>query len=775
MRVNSCFQLDGRDWKIRFSFPGEAADYRKWWRPEVDTSGSDWIPAEVPGHVQDDLLEAGLIPDWRVDANSRAGEWASQREWTYAKDFPADPAWRGRRIILRFEGIDYSANVWLNGTWLGRHEGMMIPAEFAVSSHIRFDGLNRLCVIVDKAPDEVPQVGRTSAVRTWKSRFAYGWDFCVTLAPVGIFDSVMLLISGPVRLHDVWIKPRILSAPERAEVDVALTLDTDSPHEIGVEVLIHEAEGRLVASWKGNAQAVPKGAPFQQTLAVPSPRLWWPNGYGGQPLYRLTARILNGSDVWDERRLTFGIRAIKMVPNEGAPSDALPYTLEVNGRRVFIKGWNWVPQSQLYGRTASARYERLLTLARDARCNLLRVWGGGLLEKEVFYDLCDRYGIMIWQEFTQSSSGIDNEPPVSDSYLDLTDRHARAMIPRRRHHPSLAIWCGGNELYNDLDRTPLSCSHPVIALLKERVAELDPGRIFLPTSASGPVENASTDKAGSLHDVHGPWYYMGVKDHYTFYNTIDPLLHSEFGCAGASNLKTIQRYVSAKWQWPPDATNTMWQHRGSWWLHRGLVDKLFGEVDRLDQYVAASQFLQAEGLRYAIESHQRRKWRCSGAMPWQFNEPFPNLSCTNAVDYDLNPKLAYYAVKKACEPLHPSAKYESLSWHDQAVFSAELHVDNPAPHDLMVTLTAEMLDLNRQTLRSEQFNASIGADANVKVAGISWSFPPAMADIFFLRLAAEAESLRSVNIYCFSRATEPVFRDIRKSLSDISSFVFPRG
>ena len=222
-------------------------------------------------------------------------------------------------------------------------------------------------------------------------------------------------------------------------------------------------------------------------LEVVDPRLWWPNGYGEQPLSMIRTRVLfaEKSDVSDVRETTFGIRHIAFVANESATPDARPYTLVVNGQKMFINGWNWVPIDVMYGVERPAKLDRLLHLAQIAHVNLLRVWGGGLIEKESFYDTCDRLGILIWQEFILSSSGIDNYPADDPAYIALLNREAEQIVPRKRNHPSLAIWCGGNDLQGDVDQ-PLTEENPVLAALQKIVAHLDPDRYWLPTSPAAP-------------------------------------------------------------------------------------------------------------------------------------------------------------------------------------------------------------------------------------------------------------------------------------------------
>ncbi len=215
-------------------------------------------------------------------------------------------------------------------------------------------------------------------------------------------------------------------------------------------------------------------------------------------------------DISDVLTVNFGIRQISLAPNESADPAALPYTFMVNGRKIYAKGWNWVPMDVMYSVPRPEKLERLLTLAKRAHVNLLRVWGGGLIETEEFYEQCDRLGIMVWQEFIQSSSGIDNIPSTSADYVQAITEAAEQIIPRKRNHPSLAIWCGGNELTGGAEQ-PLDDSHPVLAGLKSVVKRLDPDRLWLPTSPSGRAFSNSLEMIAmdpsALHDVHGPWEY----------------------------------------------------------------------------------------------------------------------------------------------------------------------------------------------------------------------------------------------------------------------------
>lgn len=746
----SVFSLDGPDWRLLPLMPSEW-EWRKVWENPTALTPALWMPAQVPGTVQEDAVDAGLIPDPNEGFSSRACEWTSERDWVYVREFPSPALPPGARARLCFEGVDYCCHVYLGGLHLGDHEGMYDAFEFDVTDALAAEGANRLVVVVEHAPREVGQIGRTSEVKLWKARFAYDWDWCTRLVPLGIYDSVRLEVTGPAHLAEVQVETGLTPDYSAAEVccTVRLAGDTARATTVRAEVAL---EGTPLASAEVAAEA------GLATLSLPlaAPRLWWPNGYGAQPLYEACVSLLDArGELLDERAVRFGVRRVRALANDGAPAGALPYVLEVNGQRVFLKGWNWAPVSQLYGRTPRERYERWLALARDAHCNLLRVWGGGLLEKRDFYELCDSYGIMVWQEFIQSSSGLDNRPSTSPEYLAYIREQAERMVPRRRNHPSLVLWCGGNELMHD-DWRPLDDSQPALAVLKDCVRRLDPGRLWLPTSGSGPVANASLDQAGNMHDVHGPWLYQGPEAHYRLYNGIDPLLHAEFGVEGAANLPSMRRCNPPEQLWPPDDTNPLWLHRGSWWLQRPMLESIFGPLEDLETYVRASQFLQAEGLRYAIEANRRRKWHCAGTSPWQFNESWPNLSCTNVVDFFGQPRPAYWWCRNAYEPLHVSARYDKLGWEVGEEFGADLWVNNSAG-DAEGAVAWHVVDLRGNTLIQGGAEYRAAAGSAVACGRATWTVDDLPDGIFILALAALAGDGRSsANEYLFSTRPQPV-------------------
>ncbi len=753
-------KLDGNTWQLIYLMPSEWVWRSVWkedWDPQAAPAAGQWMPAIVPGDVISDALDARLIDSPYVDMQSRQAEWLSERDWVYRRTFELPADMRGRHTRLCFDGVDFTCHVYLNGEFLGKHEGMFTHFDFDISEHVRADMPNTLTVVVEHMPpvESVQgQIGWSSEARLWKSRFAYNWDWCTRLVPLGIWQSVYLTATAEDYLQDVWVRTHIQG--ENATVDVQAQIRSAVPveHTTTTRCRLYSPAGDLLADSDGVAASVYGGNGTASIhLDVAEPQLWYPNGIGEQTLYTVQVEVLSpAQEISDSRNIRFGIRTIRAVPNAGAPADALPYTLEINGRMMFVKGWNWAPVDNLYGRLQPERYERLLQLARHAHCNLLRVWGGGLLEREQFYDLCDKYGILIWQEFHQSSSGINNRPPEDNAYLDYIEKQARQMIPLRRNHPALAIWCGGNELMDDR-HTPLSDAHPALAKLKQAVNELDPGRLWLPTSSSGPVEagDIKLKGTGKMHDVHGSWQYQGPEEQYRFYNNIDALYHSEFGVEGAANLITIRRFISPHYQWPPDGTNPAWVHHGSWWLHRDKLERMFGPLETLETFVRASQWMQAEGLRYAIEANRRRKWQCSGVSPWQLNEAFPNAACTNAVDYIGLTKPAYWWVRRAYEPVHISAQYDRVVWETGSRFSAEIWCHNSLSRLAGAHWEARLCDLNGETIAHTGGAADLSGNASLHLGSLSHQLGELHAHyLLWLSLYSSDNTLLSRNEYLFA-------------------------
>ncbi len=739
-------------WVVR-PFPTEEAAVVAATRPGVlDEPG--WVPARVPGSVVDDLRRAGAIPDPYVDTNSRDAEWAADRAWLYATRLSATPSEEAQagRLHLRFDGLDFGGVVALDGAVIGRHASMYRPLELDVTRALRRargdDGANPpqpgavLGVVIPPAPVSEPQLGRTSAVRVHKPRMTYGWDFCPRLVHQGIWQDAWLVATGGARLLEVAVRTRPVDGTngdgtsgrgtERSRTDgrdswvVEVGVDVErtgaEDADLALQVGLRDGDDLIAAA----SVAVPARATHVAVrLDVPAPRRWWPNGLGEAVVHALDVVLRQAAQVSDRRSLPIGFRTVELHPNAGAPRGARPYTFVVNGRPTFARGWNWVPPDLAYGVPRPDRLAHLLRRARDAGVDVLRVWGGGPIESEAFYDACDRLGILVWQEFSLSSSGFDSTPSDDPAFLEALEADARAVVAARRHHPSLAVWCGGNELEDavgPLDET----RSPALSMLRAVVEDLDPGRPWLPTSPWGPrfanrLDVIAADPDG-LHDVHGPWEHQGLRDQQRLYDAGTALLSSEFGVEGMANRRTLEATIGADRRWPPTRRNDVYRHRGDWWINEPLVQSAFGgRLETLDSIRRASQWLQAEGLRYAVEANRRRWPRTSGTIPWQLDEPFPNAWCTSAIDHRGDPKAAYYAVADAYRRLAICASYATTAWGGEDALRATVHAwrsdADPREQPLRGRASGRIVELDGRVAAEASWDVALPADGRAVAVG----------------------------------------------------------
>jgi len=544
---------------------------------------------------------------------------------------------------LVFEGLDYLAEVFINGVSYGEHENMFTPMRIDIS-HIESEKI-KITVLFKGAGIELGQNGKTSETRTQKSRFGYKWDFGTRLVNIGIWQGVYIEYTNGARLTEAKITTDTLEGS--GIINASFWFEGEEQKNL--KLSLTDPDGKEAYSTE-----IPFASSVNHSIKVDTPMLWYPNGAGKQPLYTLV--LTCGEDKYEYR---VGIKKLRYLKNPGSPKDALTYTIEINGIPIYIKGNNKVPLDHLYGNISYEDYEWCVRAMVNENVNLVRVWGGGIIETESFYDLCDKYGILVWQDFIQSSSGIDHIPSKHKDFLEKLSDAATRAIKTKRNHTSLVIWTGGNELTH-ADCKPATYEDANIAMLKALVERNDPEHLFLPTTPSGPVYTTIFTSEHN-HDVHSPWEYY-PETHYKNYNMLKLLLHSEFGISSMSD--SIPLFMK-KNEPDSDKYNTN-NHHGEYWWHSYRRDKsIYGEFERIEDYIPYSQWTQAEGLRYVIETERRMAPYASGSMIWQVNEPWPNCDCTNLIDYFGRPKMAYYWVKKAFSDCQVSLKYDSISPEDK--------------------------------------------------------------------------------------------------------------
>jgi len=716
---------------------------------------TDWIDATVPGGVHKDLLNAGLIEDPYYEMNSLKCEWVENRWWMYRTIFTMDNSFIGKNLSLIFKGIDYKAHIYLNKEKLGTHENMFTPAEFDVTKKVKFGTDNELVVLLENVPSEMSQTGYTSQTKTQKSRFSYKWDFGTRMVNIGLWDDVLIRVTGKFRLDNTFVS---------GTVDQSLGIISVSTDIRGIPN--EKCRVRVSVDYNDlNITCLEREILFKEDvfllkedLEISNPLLWYPNGTGEQPLYKVKIQVLCGDEESDQCEFYTGIRKLEYRKNEGSTEDSLPYTIVVNGKPVYIKGVNLVPFDLLYGNITREIYDYYVFLLKNANINLVRIWGGGLIEKEYFYHLCDVNGIMVWQEFIQSSSGIENVPSTDAKFLELLKSTAEHAVKTKRNHVCHTVWSGGNEL-RDEDGKPITYENLNIGMLKDIVEKYDPGKLFLPSSASGPNEFLDIEQLGKNHDVHGNWKYGGVEEHYRIFNRSDSLLHSEFGVDGCSSFQSLKKFLGEKNLVLTDVKNNLvWRHHGEWWDTLGRDIEIFGQFSSLEQFIKASQFIQAEGIRYALEANRRRKFKNSGSIVWQFNEPWPNAYCTSLVEYYGYPKMAYYWLRTAYSPVHASLSYDRLYYKPGDRFKGGIYAHNSLDAT-DVCIYYEILDAAGRAFEKDEIYIKIRADSAQLIKELQFTVPEFMRGVFFIRLKVTDFSgeVLSENLYIFTQQEKEVF------------------
>ncbi len=610
--------------------------------PSAEIQG---IPVKVPGSVQKSLREAGLLPDWNVGLNHRLCEWVENRHWIYETVIPR--AWLddARTIRLVCESLDYSGWIVVNGDIAGDFVGSHIPHVFDITERVDRNADNVLRIVFDLPPRWLGQFGFTSKMREWKPRFNYTWDWVPRLVQIGI--------AGPVRLEITdgreWKRLRISTDVQDGAGVLKITGEIGEPSGLVVDVCVRGLD-RIIAERTADAIQFSREGLVFKNLDID---LWWPNLEGDQPLYNVECRLKDGTGLEHDfvaRRV--GFRSIEWKQCENSPEGADPWICVVNQKPVFLQGVNWTPILPNWADVQETDYRQRLELYRDLGVNCLRVWGGAFLERECFYNICDELGLMVWQEFPLSSSGIDNAPPEDEKSVAEMAEIARSYIDRRAHHACLILWSGGNELEVLGERgKPVDASHPMIKKLADVCTELDPSRRFVSTSPSGPSSHVDPAKIGSgVHwDVHGPWKAVGDLDQEwsDYWARNDALFCSEMGHPSASPTKLIQEYAGEFDPMPANYTNPLWRRTSTWWIEWDeFVREKGRKPNSLAEYVEWSQARQAKALSIAVNSLKNRFPKCGGSLIWMGHDCFPCTANTSIVDFEGKPKPAALALSE---------------------------------------------------------------------------------------------------------------------------------
>jgi beta-mannosidase len=661
--------LDG-EWRLEGFEKGEGQS-RRVFDPAFDDSS--WRTVRVPGTVHVQVLAPG---EWfRPEA-----AWVSRKEWWYRRSFRAPEGWGEARTFLAFAATDYHADVWLNGEWIGRHEGYVDPWEIELRDRLRRDGDNVLVVRV-----------WTPVHYYWKHRpytvkGSYG---AVDQKPddvtaVGITGPVALRASGPVRIEDLLVRPQ-LDPDGSADVEVTVRLDRAPPEEAQVELLLEPRT--FEGGERARAEAVlrrghaPDGRTASYRFRLAKPRLWWTWDHGRPDLYTLQARVLVAGRVSDQRRQAVGLRTIEKVG----------WVFYLNGRRLFVRGTNAYYLELFLSEMTREKYERDLRLVRGMNVNMLRLHCH--FANRPLYELADEIGILVWQDFLEA--WYPHDRAFAQRAASLYDPLVRMV----REHPSIALWAASDE--EDLENYRVLTKH-----LAPRPFDLDPER--------RPVHR-STGRYGDAHVYEG-WYGGTIWD----YTRTEERFISELGATALPSVESLRRFLPDAW---PIAN-----HRERWVFHKLQVAEAMAawgspEGQTLEEYVPRTQAYVALLHQLAIERMRRRKYDAGGILHFHAIDFWPSVTMA-AVDYYRVPTRSYAAVRRAFQMVLPSLAFDRDRWAHGEVVRCGLWVVNDHWHALPgSTVRWRFVDARGRTLARGQRRVDVPADSSRQLEDLSF-VPP---------------------------------------------------
>lgn len=632
-----------------------AADFSRYDSPVV--------AARVPGDWPLDYVRAGLLEDPYFGDNYLKLRDYENSHVFYAVRFEFDGA-PDENTFLKFEGIDTVADVYLNGAMIGHAENMYIPHEFRAVGLKK--GENELLVHILPAVLEArkyPIAAQNSILKynyeslvIRKATHMFGWDICPRIVSAGLWREVKVVQKKVERIEDVFLWVDGIADGKAvcvATFDVEIGRRPVKPYEVRLEGVCGKSRFSVSQKlWYIHGR---------MKFEIENPALWWPRGYGEANQYAITATLLKDGEIVDAISFRQGLRTVELKYDQYIAGDAeAEFCFIINGRRVYVKGTNWVPADAFHSNDA-ARIPKILELVKDVGCNAMRVWGGGVYESDEFYDWCDANGIMIWQDFMMACGVY----PHTERMKDQLREEATVQVRRLRRHASICLWAGDNECdcsyyFNAAGR--LDPSENV--LTREVIAGVlraeDLSRPYLPSSPYISKESFAAGHAMETPEQHlwGPRDYF--KGH--FYHDHNATFASEMGYHGCNSPESIRRFIPEDALWP-ETDNGMWKYHcaspeteDSPYTYRiplmsGQIRNVFDRApENLEEYARMSQICQAEAKKYFVESFRSHKGVRTGLIWWNIMDCWPQFSDA-VVDYYFVKKLAYFFIRRSQQPL----------------------------------------------------------------------------------------------------------------------------
>ncbi len=671
---------------------------------------NNWYPAKVPGNIYSDLIDNKLIEDPFIGENEKKVQWVSDSTWLYTTSFKASPEILNKEnITLNFEGLDTYASVLLNDHPListnNAFRTYNIPIKNWIKEKntlkIRFDPTK---IHEQKAKQQLDYtLPEGNRVFTRKAQFQYGWDWGPVLNTSGIWKKVYLKAWDHTSIDNVYLKKERYSE-DQARFIAVVTLTSPPTKTIKIQVETDQKVFHLETS-KGKSKHQ-----FEIPVVIEHPTFWWPHNMGNPHLYDVKISLFNNNKLIDKTSLKHGIRNISLITDKDSIGQS--FYFNVNGVAVYMKGANYIPQHSLQNKVFKKDYEELLEDVVNANMNMLRVWGGGIYEHDIFYDLCDEKGILVWQDFMFACAMY----PGDKAYLNNVQKEAEDQLKRLRNHPSIVLWCGNNESSEGWHRWGWQEGKTVsqkeeiwknyLRLFDSILPQTVKKHTQIPYWESSPKYGRGNPKYQFEGDAHDWWVWH---DGYPFEHFEEhvPRFMSEFGFQSYPSPNMIAHInPSGEIKLNTKSIQSHQKHHRGFQLIDEYMKRDFPVPSSDEEYIYVSQLVQAHGMRKGIEAHRRAKPYNMGTLYWQLNDCWPGISWSS-IDHFGNWKALHYHAKRAFEDVLISFKKE------ENTIKVYIVNDKLTPFDK--TLTLKIIDFEGTVLWSQNKKINVPENSSVVV------------------------------------------------------------
>ncbi|MEO3946625.1 glycoside hydrolase family 2 protein [Gorillibacterium sp. CAU 1737] len=716
------------------------------WRFKM-AEDTDWLSAHVPGCVHTDLLKNGRIPDPFYGANELDLQWIDKKNWDYEVSFAATPELLAEsKQELFFEGLDTYADVFLNGrlvlsadnmfrTWKVDVTGLLMPTGNTLTVRFRspivedVPKLEKLGFPLP-APNDTSEMGglgdKKISVFARKAPYHYGWDWGPRFVTSGIWRPVTLIGWSESRITDLYIRQDDIRQ-EAARLTAVVEVEAE---QNGEAVLRIEAGGQ---EWTQTVELQAGINRLELPLVIEQPSLWWCRGLGEPNLYTFHAELSQAGRTTSEHSVRTGLRTIRLIREREA--NGTSFYVEVNGQPVFSRGANHIPNDSFVSEVTADRYRHEIAAAVESNLNMIRVWGGGIYEDKIFYDLCDEAGLLVWQDFMFACSMY----PGDEAFLASVKAEAEDNVKRLRNHASIALWCGNNEIdsawahFNENSgwgwKNPHSPERRETIwswyeelfhrMLPDVVERLMPGTDYWPSSPlvelTGDIRQHTkgTPSSGDIH-YWGVWH---SKEPFERYNEVVGRFMSEYGFQSFPEYKSALRYAEPEDMELESKVMQVHQKNGQGnLLIKEYMEQYLHEPKDFPSFLYLSQVLQADAMAIAIEAHRRNKPYCMGSLYWQLNDCWPVASWAS-MDYYGHWKAAQYHIKRSFRDVIVSAEIKN------GLFDIKVVSDRPEPFEGQVRL--RLMDFQGAVVRETCVPVHLAANEAVEAIKIDHAEWPA--------------------------------------------------